>query len=156
MVAWQVWLVLAVIFTIIETATTTFFIFWFGVGAAAAALVAYLGGHFVLQMLVFFVVSLALVAYTRPFARRVQQNRTKTNVDALPGRTGIALERIDGHGRTGVVKVNGETWTAIVADDGVVKKGQRVTVLGIDGVKLVVRPLPGESNPEAKPHDECE
>lgn len=142
MVAWQVWLVLALVFTVIETATTTFFIFWFGVGAAAAALTAYLGGHFVLQMLVFIGVSVVFVAMTRPFARRVQQSRVKTNVDALTGRVGTALGPIDGHGRTGLVKVDGETWTAIAAEESPVMKGQRVTVLGVEGVKLIVRPLP--------------
>lgn len=150
---WQTWLVLALIFTLIETATTTFFIFWFGIGAAAAALAAYLGAHFVVQMLVFLAVSLVFVAYTRPFARRVQRSRVKTNVDAMVGRSGIALDRLDGHGGTGLVKVGGETWTAVAADDAPVEKGQRVTVLGVDGVKLIVRPLAGADGPagEAKP-----
>jgi len=150
---WQTWLVLALIFTLIETATTTFFIFWFGIGAAAAALAAYLGAHFVVQMLVFLAVSLVFVAYTRPFARRVQRSRVKTNVDAMVGRSGIALDRLDGRGGTGLVKVGGETWTAVAAEDAPVEKGQRVTVLGVDGVKLIVRPLAGADGPadEAKP-----
>lgn len=149
---WQIWLVLALAFTLIETATTTFFIFWFGVGAAAAALAAYLGAHFVVQMLVFLAVSLIFVGATRPFARRVQQSRVKTNVDAIVGRSGIALDRLDGHGGTGLVKVGGETWTAVTAEDAPVEKGQRITVLGVDGVKLIVRPLGEGSDPgsEAK------
>lgn len=156
MVAWQIWLVLALVFTLIEAATVTFFIFWFGIGAAAAALTAYLGGHFVLQMLVFFAVSLVLVASTRPFARRVlRRSRVKTNVDAMAGRTGIALNPFDGRGRTGLVKVDGETWTAIAAEDATVERGQRVTVLGVEGVKLIVRPLVGPESGEAKLADDC-
>ncbi|MGE5560709.1 MAG: NfeD family protein [Chloroflexota bacterium] len=151
MVAWQIWLVVALIFTLIETATPTFFIFWFGVGAAGGALTAYLGGHFVLQMLVFLGVSALLVTITRPFARGVlRKSRVKTNVDAVTGRTGTVLGRIEGRNRPGLVRVEGETWTAVPADDAVIEQGERVTVLRIEGVKAIVEPLQTDHGPQGQ------
>ena len=51
--AWIFWLVLGVLLIIAEVFTLGFVLFWFGLGAVAAALVGFLGGSVLLQFLVF-------------------------------------------------------------------------------------------------------
>ena len=42
---------------------------------------------------------------------------------------------------TGLVKVNGETWSAKSENDEIISKDTQIEVLSIDGVKLIVAPV---------------
>ncbi len=62
---------------------------------------------------------------------------TRTNVDALIGKEGLAktdIDPLDG----GVVKVNGEIWLSRSADECLIKEGSKVRVIRIEGVTLIV------------------
>ena len=62
---------------------------------------------------------------------------TKTNIDALVGRTTIAktdISPIDG----GVVKLVGELWFCRPEGDKDIREGARVRVVGVEGVSLMV------------------
>jgi membrane protein implicated in regulation of membrane protease activity len=62
---------------------------------------------------------------------------TKTNIDALVGKTTIAktdISPIDG----GVVKLVGELWFCRPEGDEDIKEGTRVRVVGVEGVSLIV------------------
>lgn len=142
MLHWQTWLIIAVVFIVIEMATPTFFIFWFGVGAAGAAVAAYFALPFAVQMVVFLGSALALAASTRRFAKRVLRGNTiRTGADALIGKVGVVMEDMNDPLESGQVKVDGEVWTAITTEGFRFKKGDRIAVLAIDGVKLVIQPL---------------
>ncbi|OAH10559.1 NfeD family protein [Streptomyces jeddahensis] len=109
------------------------------VGAVAAAVTASLGGGIVLQVLVFAVVSVALIAVVRPVAARhlTQRPQLATGVDALKGRTAVVLERVDGSG--GRVKLAGEVWSARALDAGqTYEVGREVDVVDIDGATAIV------------------
>ncbi|MEV6796633.1 NfeD family protein [Streptomyces sp. NPDC051320] len=111
----------------------------FAVGALAAAGVAGLGGGVVSQVLVFVVVSVALIAVVRPIANRHLSQRPgqATGVDALKGRQAVVLERVDGSG--GRIKLAGEVWSARSLDGGTsYEPGQQVDVVEIDGATAVV------------------
>ncbi|MEV8457335.1 NfeD family protein [Streptomyces sp. NPDC052095] len=111
----------------------------FAVGAVVAAVVAALGGGIVVQVLVFLVVSVALVAVVRPIAARHRsgQPRLATGIDALKGRQAVVLERVDSSG--GRIKLAGEIWSARALDeDQSFDPGQQVDVVEIDGATAVV------------------
>nr|WP_155073147.1 NfeD family protein [Streptomyces taklimakanensis] len=111
----------------------------FAVGAVAAAVVAGLGGGVAAQVVVFALVSVALVLVVRPVARRSQRQRVehRTGVDALKGRQAVVLERVDGDG--GRIKLAGEIWSARALDtDASYEPGQQVDVVEIDGATAVV------------------
>jgi membrane-bound serine protease (ClpP class) len=74
--------------------------------------------------------SLALTA-----ALRAQRRTVLMSTQALVGATGIALSDLD---PTGVVQVRSETWSA-TADVGPVSAGERVEVIGTEGLRLRVR-----------------
>ncbi|MFI6108760.1 NfeD family protein [Streptomyces sp. NPDC051310] len=108
-------------------------------GAIAGAVTAALGPGVVAQVVVFAVVSVALIAVVRPIAARHRDGRPQyvTNVDALRGRQAVVLERVDGNG--GRIKLAGEVWSARALDaDQSFEPGQQVDVVEIDGATAVV------------------
>lgn len=74
---------------------------------------------------------------THRFSDLINPNLTKTNVDALVGKTTVAhtdIDPVDG----GVVKVVGEQWFCRPKGDILIKKGSPVVVVGVEGVSLIV------------------
>ncbi|MEU4090397.1 NfeD family protein [Streptomyces aureus] len=110
------------------------------VGAVAGAGAAGLGGGVVVQVLVFVVVSVALIAVVRPIAarHRTQRPELATGIEALKGRQALVLERVDGSGG-GRIKLGGEIWSARALDGAqAYEVGQEVDVVDIDGATAIV------------------
>lgn len=62
---------------------------------------------------------------------------TRTNVDALIGKVGIAktdIDSLDG----GVTKLMGEIWLSRTEDEEIIKEGSKVRVIRTEGVSLIV------------------
>ncbi|MEE1818922.1 NfeD family protein [Streptomyces sp. NPDC090082] len=137
--AWVWWLIGAVGLGIPLVLTAMPEFGMFAVGAVAGAVTAALGLGVVAQVLVFVVVSVALVAVVRPIAARHRDGGPghATGIDALRGRQAVVLERVDGSG--GRIKLAGEIWSARTLDGGqAFEPGEQVDVVDIDGATAVV------------------
>ncbi|GAA3909274.1 NfeD family protein [Streptomyces gulbargensis] len=137
--AWVWWLIGAVGLGIPLVLTAMPEFGMFAVGAVAGAVTAALGFGIVAQVVVFVVVSVALLAVVRPIAARHRDGgpRLSSGVDALRGRQAVVLERVDGDG--GRIKLAGEVWSARALDTGQsFEPGDRVDVVEIDGATAVV------------------
>ncbi|BAC74192.1 MULTISPECIES: NfeD family protein [Streptomyces] len=137
--AWVWWLVGAVALGIPLVVTAMPEFGMLALGAAAAAVTAGVGGGVVLQVLVFAVVSVALLAVVRPIAarHRAQRPQLATGIDALKGKQAVVLERVDGAG--GRIKLAGEVWSARSLDSGrAYEVGQEVDVVDIEGATAIV------------------
>ena len=137
--AWVWWLIGAVGLGIPLVLTAMPEFGMLSVGAIAGAVTAALGFGVVAQVIVFAVVSVALIAVVRPIAARHRDGRPQlaTGVDALKGRQAVVLERVDGSG--GRIKLAGEVWSARTLDsDQSFEPGQQVDVVEIDGATAVV------------------
>ena len=89
-----------------------------------------------IQLFVFAIITLLFIVFTRPLVvKLVKSPNTVSNVAALIGQHGISLTSIS-HLNYGQVKVNGEIWTAVSAED--IDESIRIVVMGVDGVKLIV------------------
>lgn len=137
-----IWIGIAVVLAIIEAFTLGLITIWFSAGAVVAAIAALFHAPMPVQIIIFFVVSCILLYFTKPFAqKKLKIGREKTNVDALAGQTALVIERIRPF-HTGQVKVNGQIWTAITdLSDLTIPEGLQVRIMGVEGVKLIVRPL---------------
>ena len=138
---WLIWLIAAVIFGVGEIFTLSFFLAPFAGGATVAALVAAAGGGAIASTAVFLLVSLALLAALRPFAKRHlrQPAQLRTGTAALVGRSATVVERIANDEGVGCVRIDGEVWTARAYDeDDVIEAGTRVQVLEIRGATALV------------------
>jgi membrane protein implicated in regulation of membrane protease activity len=136
---WIAWLILAVLLAVGEVLTMGFFLAPFAAGALAAALVAALGGGFVVAGIAFLAVSSVALLGLRPIARRHMKlpAQLRTGTAALVGKTGTVVEAISAD--AGCVRIDGEVWTARpYDDDATFEPGQRVHVLQIRGATALV------------------
>ncbi len=141
---WWVWMILAAVFVVGEIFTAGFFLLWFGIGAAAAGLVALSGLGMIEQLIVFIALSLVLFAISRRFANRFSNEQPPgIGANRLIGMEGIVLQSIDNLRNTGRVRVSGEEWRAESENDGRIEQGQRVSVNSVTGTHLVVTPIQG-------------
>ncbi len=132
-----VWFAVFIFAAIIEASTMDLSSVWFSVGALVALIAGALGAGPVVQIVLFIVISTALLIGLRPvFKKYLKRNDSKTNVDRLIGKTAICLKAIL-NGERGEVKIDGKIWTAIANEN--IQVNEKVTVLAIEGVKLVVQ-----------------
>ena len=134
------WLVVLVVLVIIELLTMGLTTVWFAGGALVATIAALLHAPLFLQIILFLVVSAVLLFFTRPLAvKYFNKDRIRTNAESLVGRQAIVISEIDNLQGIGQVNVGGMEWSARTRVDGVkLPVGTVVTVLAINGVKLVV------------------
>ena len=135
-----IWLGILAVLLVIEGLTTALTTIWFAGGALAAAVAAGFGAGIVPQLLLFFTVSLVLLFFTRPVALKLMNKDTeKTNVNSLPGKTAVVIQRIDNLAQTGQVRINDIEWLARTPDDNVtIPEGTVVVIKEVHGVRLIV------------------
>ncbi|WP_241965151.1 NfeD family protein [Microbacterium telephonicum] len=150
---WIAWLVLALVFVIIELVTLEFTFLMLAAGTLIGGLgVNLLGGPWWLQVAAAAVISALLLFTIRPlllWALHRSSALHPTNVDALPGLGArVMVPFVEGAGS--VRLDNGETWTArlVGVDPGLVV-GSRVIVTAVRGATVEVAPesAPAEGSP---------
>jgi membrane protein implicated in regulation of membrane protease activity len=141
---WIIWLVVILVFVILEVITVDFTSLMLAVGSVGGLIASLLHAPFWLQVVIAAVIALLLLFTVRPPLKRALQrggDRTKSNVDALMGLTGVVTT--DFNGKVNMVKLaNGETWTAQRQEpsQAVLKEGDHVVVTAINGSTAIVAP----------------
>jgi membrane protein implicated in regulation of membrane protease activity len=138
---WLVWLIAAVLFAVGEIATLGLFLAPFAGGALVAAVLAGADVGAFGQWAAFLVVSIALLLGLRPLARshRKMPPQIRTGTAALIGKSGVVLERIANHEGVGLVRIDGEAWSARAYDeDDVIESGTHVQIVEIRGAIALV------------------
>lgn len=137
-----IWLAVAVIAAVVEAAVPALVSIWFVPGSLLALVASLLGGPLWLQMALFVGATVLAIAFTRPLARRLQKNGpTSTNADRVLGATAVVTEEVNNLLGQGRVTVMGNSWAArTLSPEGSLSPGQEVTVVRIEGVKLIVAP----------------
>lgn len=135
------WLVLAVIFLIVEALTVGLTTIWFAAGAAVALILSVFDIPVLPQVICFFAVSICLLVFTRKiFIEKLGTGAESTNIDALIGEVGQVTAKIEPF-KTGQVNLKGQIWTAICEEDVTIDVDSFVIVKAIEGVKLIVLPI---------------
>ena len=135
------WLLFAVIFFVGEAVTVGFFVFWFGIGSLVALIASLLIKNIAVQTVIFLIVSVTLLIFTRPLVNKfiMKSGEVKTNaysVEGKKGRVNIEINPVEG---TGQVKIAGELWSAKSNDDSIIPVDTDIIVEKIEGVKLNVK-----------------
>ncbi|TDE09946.1 NfeD family protein [Jiangella asiatica] len=137
---WVAWLGLAFVLGIVETTTLDLIFLMLAGGALGGALTAAVGVDALwLQLLVAVVVSVGLLGFVRPVAKRHMRTSggARTGVAALIGRKGVVVETVDAE--NGLIKLAGEIWTARSYDGtSVIEAGRDVDVIEIQGATALV------------------
>ena len=139
------WLVVMVLFLILEMVTISLVSIWFVGGSLAAFLVSFVVNELRIEVLVFLGVSLLLLFLLRPMARKFgvkQKDQIRSGAQALVGKRAVVTEHIDNLHAKGAVQVNGQFWSAkSLDDDTTIRKDSVVIIKEVDGVRLVVEEL---------------
>ena len=137
---WLVWLVIAGVLFVGEILTAGFLLLWFAIAAVVAMLVSFLTTNLFIQILVFVVISILLLIFTRPLlSKYTKSDNTVTNSNAIIGKIALVTEEISLLNSTGQINVDGEIWSAKPMDPNLtIPKGSKVEIIGIDGVKACV------------------
>ena len=98
------WLIVLAVFLVIEAITVGLTTIWFAGGALLAAIASVLGASVLVQWILFLVVSLVLLIFTRPLAvRYMNKGVPKTNVNSLIGEKAVVIQKINNLEQTGQV-----------------------------------------------------
>lgn len=137
------WLGIMVLTGILEVITLGLTCIWFTAGAAVAWIASLFGAPVWIQILLFFVISIVLLLFTRPIVvKYMKVGSNKTNVEAIPGKLAVVIETIQPVEGAGQVKLEGQVWSAKPEDGiSVIEAGTPVSVVAVEGVKLVVKTL---------------
>ena len=138
---WQYWLIASGIFFVCEIVTVGFLLFWFGIAGLITMVVSLFTSNIIIQSVVFLVTSVILILSTKPFVKKfVNKETIVTNANSLIGKKAIVIQEINNLQGTG--QIGGEIWSAQNETDSVISENQEVEIIKIEGVKLIVKPIP--------------
>ena len=141
MSTWWLWILAALVSGIIEVMIVSFVFLMLAIGALAAGIAAACGANLMVQLIVFIIVSVALLVVLRPFLKgRIERsnNYVPSNTDRLIGKSGYVTETVgERHGR---IQFSGGEWSART-EGPELPVGAEVRVDRIDGATAVVSAL---------------
>ncbi|HIS49290.1 MAG TPA: NfeD family protein [Candidatus Gallacutalibacter pullistercoris] len=144
MAEYMIYIWLAVIFValVVEGMTAQLISIWFVPGGLAGLISGFCGAGEWVQILIGAIVTLVCLIATRPLVNRVMKFRkVDTNSGRLVGQTGVVVQEIRNLDAAGQVKIQGSVWSARSENGEVIPQDKKVSVLRIEGVKLIVKPL---------------
>ncbi len=134
-----IWIAAIIIFGVVEAVTAGLVSIWFVIGSVGGLITSILGGQIWLQVVVFFLVSIAALFVTRPLVRKwTQKGTTATNADRVLGSIGRVTETIDNTIPKGEVYIDGKRWSARSENGTVIKPDTLVRITRMEGVRLFV------------------
>ena len=142
-----VWIVVAALLLAVEMHHLAFFAMFGAAGAGAAAVVAAVAPDAVAGQIVAGVAVAAVgVVAVRPYVSKAFANRHDGVVvhgvhGGIVGARGMTVDEVPFHER-GHVRLLGETWLAIAADEKPIAPATPVVVVSISGTTLTVKSVP--------------
>ena len=134
------WLITFIVLLVCELVSSALVSIWFCGGALVAIVANLLSAPFLIQLIIFIVVSAVLLIITRPLAKKILKKDTlKTNVSSLIGKKAVVTKEIDNTECIGEINVNGQIWSARSFDDEIIKESSNVVIEDIQGVKAIVK-----------------
>ncbi len=136
-----VWTFILIMSVLVEAATATLTTIWFMPAGFVALILALFNVSLPIQIVTFIVLgALTLVLSKTLFKHKLAKApKTATNADRIIGAAAVVTADINNDLSTGEITVGGQHWTARSDDGSKIAKGEKVTVLRIEGVKAIVR-----------------
>lgn len=145
MTIWQIWLLIAALFVVIEIFTSGFAVACFSVGCVLGAILAACELSLTWQVVAFAVGTFLAFVFIRPIVmkyldKKTNDNGVKTNMDSIIGKTAVVTEKIEENG-FGRVKIDGDDWKAQTSDGSAVEVGTKVKIEAFESIILTVKKL---------------
>ena len=137
---WHIWIIIGLIFFIVEMFTSGFASICLSIGCIGGAIAAAAGLEIMYQLLIFAVFSIIALLFARPLVKRLSAKKEiRTNADALIGSQGTVIENVGKSGNPGYIKIDGDVWKAVSEDGEIIEKGATVTVIARNSIILTVK-----------------
>lgn len=142
---WLVFVIIGLVLVLLELVigveTTGFDLVFLGSAFVLGGLATWPAHSFVVTTVVVIVICVAYMAIGRRYVHRwVAVRKSKTNVDAIVGRTGVVVRSIS-RNVDGRVKVGSEDWRARATED--IEEGAGIVVTDVTGATLIVEKTEG-------------
>jgi len=135
------WLIMALLFFMIELAGVSLFFFLsFAVGALIAALSSFCGLELLWQFFVFLGCSAIAFVFMSIIFNPNRYTVVRTNVDMLLGKKGLVKNDIV-PGMMGQAKIGNEIWAARSLSTEIIVKGTLVEVARVQGCHVIVKTI---------------
>ena len=139
-VMYVIWIAIIALAIFFEANTATLTAIWFIPAALVSLIMALCNLSWQSQVITFAILALIFVLIGTTVIRKrvVKKKHVPTNADRILGGEGLVTETINNITPTGEVKADGKRWSARSADGSIIEEGELVTILRIEGVKLIV------------------
>src|SRR5438128_12570773 len=116
MAAFWFWVIVAIVFAIVEVMTVAFFAAFITIGALGAAIASLLGFNLLVQAIVLGIIGVAGIFVERPYlvaCLHVGWPAHRSGADSMVGQRTVLIEAIPGDGRPGDDRIAGEVCLAL-------------------------------------------
>lgn len=134
------WLIVAICAFAIDILTSNFCFMLFSVGAVVAAICAALGVPFLIQILIFAIISVISLSIGYPWLKKKYKSMHKKTPLMEEKYIGKVMQSEKEITSKSQVKVNGEYWTVINEGD-VIHEGEKFVITEIEGIKLKIKKI---------------
>lgn len=131
------WLLVAIGVFLLDVLSSSFFFVLFSIGAIVAAICAVIGLEFIVQVIIFAIVSIISLIIGYPILKKKYKNLNKRTPLMEEGYIGKKMKAEKDIVDKAQIKVGGEYWTAI-NDSEIIHSGDEFVITGIDGIKLKI------------------
>lgn len=138
---WEAWLGAGLLLAVAEMFSMDLFLLMLSIGALAGMVLAIVGSPVWAQAIAAGAVALAMLLFVRrPMAQRFHRGpEIAMGTTRLLGQRAVVTAEITG-AASGRIRLEGETWTAATLSDAVLRPGDPVDVVEIDGATAYVKP----------------
>ena len=142
---YQIWLLIAAVFVVIEIFTSGFAVACFSVGCVFGSILAACDLSLTWQVVAFAVGTFLAFVFIRPIVMKYLDKKTndtgvKTNMDNIIGKIAVVTEKIEENGY-GRVKIDGDDWKAKTKDGSAAEVGAKVEIESFESIILTVKKL---------------
>ncbi len=133
-----IWAAIFLVTILIEVFSMELDCVWFSIGSLVAFILALCKVDITIQIIVFLVVSVALLLSVGIVCKKLLKNtKGKTNLDMVIGTSHTLIKAIEPE-NAGEVKVNDIVWRAVSKDGESIAKDEKVKIVSVEGNKFIV------------------
>ncbi|MCR4735367.1 MAG: NfeD family protein [Treponema sp.] len=134
------WLGVLIVCVIIEAFTMGLTTIWAAIAALPLIFIARTGLAFKWQLLIFAIITIILIVFTRPFAvKKLKIGKDKTNVNTMIGEEVIITQSITKFQKGQAKAKNGVIWTAKSDEDQDIPEGSVCLISAVEGNTISVK-----------------
>lgn len=134
-----IWLGILILCCIVEALTLSLTAIWGAIAALPMIFIGMTALPFQWQLLIFIVITVLLVIFTRPFAvKKLKIGKSKTNVNSMVGEEVIITKTINQFEKGEAKTKNGVIWNATSKENKTFEKDSVCKIVSIEGNTLIV------------------